>query len=112
MSSSSQSIFQDYCDTTKTTFFLNITAILLIFIFILSPVKLIGYKQYIGKMLIVMLLGYSLYISVTSSYSLFSINDILENGSLGTAKYNLLLNALFCICLFIFIVYIVKYFFE
>jgi len=112
MSNSSSEIFQNFCDSTTSTFFLNIYAILLIFVFILNPFNFTGYKKYIGKALIVMILGYSLYISITSSYSLFSIKDILENTSLGTVRYNLMLNLILCICLFLFMSYIIKNIFD
>lgn len=112
MNESSNQIFQAFCDSTQMTFFLNISAILLIFVFILNPFNFTGYKKYIGKSFIILILGYSLYISIIASYSLFSIKDVLENVSLGTVRYNLFLNFIFCVCLFLFMAYIIKNIFD
>ena len=112
MNDSSVNIFQNYCDSTKTTFFLNISAILLILLFIINPLNIVGYKQYIGKIMIVIILGYSLYVNIASSYSLFSINNMVENNYLGRAKYNILLNVICCILLFMFIMYIMRHMFD
>ena len=50
-------IYQGFCDDTKTTFYLNTFAILLIFLFLLGPMKTSGFMGYLIRMVIILLLG-------------------------------------------------------
>jgi len=108
MELSNKSIFQDFCDNTKTTFILNILAILMVFLTVLNPLNLSQFKQGIGKLIIIILLGYSLYITISSSYNLFNLKHLFNTSYLGTVRYNLLLNLVYCILIVCFAFYVFK----
>ena len=99
-------VYQDFCDNTKVTFYLNSISILLVFLFVIGPFKQSGFKNYLIQLTIILLLLYSLYINVISSSSLFEIKDLFINTHLEIVRNNFALNCLFTICIFLFIVYL------
>lgn len=99
-------LYQDFCDNTKVTFYLNSTSILLLFLFVIGPFKQTGFKNYLIQLAIILLLLYSLYINVISSSSLFEIKNLFINPDLAIVRNNFALNCLFTICIFLFIVYL------
>lgn len=98
-------VYQDFCDNTKITFYLNTVSILLILFFIIGPMKQEGIKHYIIQIIVITLLSYSLYINVLSSASLLEIKNMFINPNLAIVRNNFALNALFSIIVFLFIVY-------
>jgi len=108
MDSSFSNLYQNFCDDTKTSFYLNIAVIILILIFLTR--KQNAFSSHIGKLIIIILLGACLLINIRSSSSLLdwkNIGSLLLNPSLAEIRNNLLLNCVYCILVFIFIVYLV-----
>ena len=104
-------IYQEFCDNTKNTFYLNIVSILLIFLFILSPIKITGFIGLLLKLIIISILSYSLYITINSSNSLLDIDNIFTNPNLATVRNNYILNLVFSTVVGILIFYIIYGFF-
>ena len=108
MDSSFSNLYQNFCDDTKTSFYLNIAVIILILIFLTR--KQNAFSSHIGKLIIIILLGACLLINIRSSSSLLdwkNMGSLLLNPSLAEIRNNLLLNCVYCILVFIFIVYLV-----
>ena len=84
-----QKIYQGFCDNTKTSFYLNAFAILLIFLFMIGPMQTTGFTNIMARLLIISLLSYSLYTNVISSNSLLSIESVFVNPSLAIVRNNL-----------------------
>lgn len=107
MDSSFTNLYQKFCDDTKTSFYLNISAIIIIFLFLRR--KQNTFTSHIGRLITIILLGVCLLINIRSSSSLLdkkNIGSLLMNPSLAEIRNNLLLNCLHCILVFIFIVYL------
>ena len=102
-----QKIYQGFCDNTKTSFYLNAFAILLIFLFMIGPMQTTGFTNIIARLLIISLLSYSLYTNVISSNSLLSIESVFVNPSLAIVRNNFLLNVAFSIMMLVFILHII-----
>jgi len=108
MNSSFNNLYQKFCDDTKTAFYLNITAIILIFIFLMG--KQTSISSHIARLIVILLLFICIYLNLTSSASLLdwkNMGNLLLNPSLAELRNNLLLNIMYCILMFIFIVYLV-----
>jgi hypothetical protein len=108
MNSSINNLYQKYCDDTKISFYLNIGAIILIFIFLIGNQK--SFTSHIARLIVILLLGLCLYLNIRSSSSLLDWNNIgslILNPSLAELRNNLLLNLLYCILMLIFIIYLV-----
>ena len=116
-----QQIYQDFCNNTKSTFYINAVAILLIFLFIIVPTQssdLVAslkpstntstntFTNVIARLLIIGLLSYSLYTNIVSSNSLLDIDSIFTSPSLAIVRNNFLLNSVFSLLILSFIVYI------
>lgn len=107
MESSYNSLYQKFCDDTKTSFYLNIAAIIIIFIFLIGNQK--SFSSHIARLIVILLMGLCLYLNIKSSSSLLDWNNIgglLLNPSLAELRNNLLLNVLYCILMLIFIIYL------
>jgi hypothetical protein len=102
-----QKIYQGFCDNTKTSFYLNAFAILLIFLFMVGPMQTTGITHTLARLLIISLLSYSLYTNVISSNSLLNIESVFVNPSLAIVKNNFLLNVAFSIMIFVFILHLI-----
>ena len=108
METSFISLYQKFCDDTKTSFYLNIVAIILIFVFLIGNQK--TYSSHMARLIIILLLGLGIYLNLKSSASLLNVNnmgDLLLNPSLAEIRNNLLLNLLYCVLVIIFIFYLV-----
>lgn len=101
-------IYQDFSDDTKTTFYLNTGAILLIFLFLLGPMKSDGFTNMLARLLIVSLLSYSLHTNIMSSKALLNIDNIFVSPSLALVRNNFLLNVVFSFIMFLFIIYLLS----
>jgi len=108
MDSSFSNLYQNFCDDTKTSFYLNIAAIVIIFLLLTR--KQNTFSSHIGRLITIILLGVCLLINIRSSSSLLdwkNMGSLLLNPSLAEIRTNLLLNCVYCILVFIFIVYLV-----
>ena len=111
-----QKIYQDFCNNTKSTFYINALAILLVFLFIIVPSSSSdvasslkpssSFTNIIARLLVVGLLSYSLYTNLVSSNSLLDIDNIFTSPSLAIVRNNFLLNSVFSLLILSFIVYI------
>ena len=100
--------YQSFCDNTKNVFYYITICILSIFIFIISPFKVEGYKYYTIRLFIITLLSYSLYILFTNSKALFNIEHLFTDPNLETIRNNCLLNIVFIFSLSFFICFIIR----
>ena len=108
-----QKIYQGFCDSTKKTFYVNAVAILLIFIFMMTPTESSSrFTNVIARMAIISLLSYSLYINIVSSKSLWDIESIFVNSNLAIVRNNFILNSVFSLSILAFIVFLVDGFFR
>lgn len=108
MDSSFSNLYQNFCDDTKTSFYLNIAAIAIIFLLLTR--KQNTFSSHIGRLITIILLGVCLLINIRSSSRLLdwkNMGSLLLNPSLAEIRNNLLLNCVYCILVFIFIVYLV-----
>jgi len=103
-----QKIYQGFCDDTKTSFYLNAGAILLIFLFMMGPLQSSGFTNIVARLIIIALLSYSLYINIISSNSLLNIESIFVNPSLAIVRNNFLLNVGFSLFLLVFVLYLLR----
>ena len=106
-----QKIYQGFCDNTKTSFYLNAGAILLIFLFMMGPLQSSGFTNIVARLIIIALLSYSLYINTISSNTLLHIEGMFANPSLAIVRNNFLLNVIFSIFLLMFVLYLLYGFF-
>ena len=108
MDSSFSNLYQNFCDDTKTSFYLNIAAIAIIFLLLTRKQNTV--TSHIGRLITIILLVACLLINIRSSSSLLdwkNMGSLLLNPSLAEIRTNLLLNCVYCILVFIFIVYLV-----
>jgi uncharacterized membrane protein YjdF len=106
MNNTYNAIYKEFSETTKHTFFFNIIAIILIFSFILGQTNTNGISGSLLKLLIITLLSYSLYTSITASNKLFNIDNFFVNPNLQDIRTNYLLNLLLCSIIGILIIYV------
>lgn len=106
MDSSYQQIYQGFCDNTKTTFYLNASAILLIFVFLFGPLQTDRFANILVRVLIIYILSYSIYINIISSKSLLDVENIFTNSSLAIVRNNFLLNSTFSLVILGLVVYL------
>ena len=107
-----QKLYQDFCNNTKSTFYINALAILIVFLFIILPTQSSQldsssntFTNIFARLLIIGLLSYSLYTNIISSNSLLDIDNIFTSPSLAIVHNNFLLNSLFSLLIMSFIVY-------
>ena len=110
-----QKIYQAFCNNTKSTFYINAVAILLVFLFIIVPSQsndlpssynTSTFTSILARLLIIGLLSYSLYTNIVSSNSLLDIDNLFTSPSLAIVRNNFLLNSIFSLLILSFIVYI------
>jgi len=100
-------LYQDFCDKTKMTFYVNIVVIILIFLFILGNFNV--FFSTITKIIIIILFVFSLYITINSSFTIFNnTENILDISYLEQIKNNIILNVIYCIIIFFFIIYFLR----
>jgi hypothetical protein len=102
----------EYAKTTKNICMITSISIFLILIFILSPLKNFFMTSIIGKISILSLLGYILYINISKT-SMFSkqFGVDLVKGYWSPIKTNILCSYIFNIFIFILFFSVVRTFF-
>ena len=99
----------DYLDSCKTTCICTIVSIILIFIFILSPINKFLFSSILGKLVILLILGYAILNNVKNT---FDFSKIVMNGDALTVKNtNLLCGAIFSVLLFFLFLSVIRSFF-
>ena len=111
-----QKVYQALCNNTKSTFYIDAVAILLVFFFIIVPSQsndlpssssnTSTFTLILARLLIIGLLSYSLYTNIVSSNSLLDIDNLFTSPSLAIVRNNFLLNSIFSLLILSFIVYI------
>jgi len=107
-----KSIYNDFSEGTKNTFYLNIISIVLIFFFLLGPMKTNGITGGLIRLVIIITLSYSLYITINSSNSLLNIDSMFVNPNLASVRTNYFLNLLLCVSIGLLILYVFKGIFD
>ena len=100
-----KSIYNDFSEGAKNTFYLNIISIVLIFFFLLGPMKTTGITGGLIRLIIMIILSYSLYITINSSNSLLNIENIFVNPNLASVRTNYILNIILCVSIGLLIMY-------
>lgn len=101
--------YQGFCNDTKLSYYLNISAIMLILMFFLGRENTNTNANYFARIIIILLFSICLCINVKSSLSILEWNNmgkLFLNPSYNELKINILLNILYCIGLFFFITYL------
>ena len=78
----------------------------LIFFFLLGPMKTSGITGGLIRLIIIIILSYSLYITINSANSLLNIDNMFVNPNLASVRTNYLLNLLLCVSIGLLILYI------
>lgn len=98
-----------YVNSCKTTCICTVVSIVLIFIFMLSPIKRFFFSSIIGKLSILVILGYAM---VNNMKTTFAFSKVVLNGDMKTVKNtNLLCGAIFSVLLFFLFLSVVRSFF-
>lgn len=99
----------NYVDSCKTTCICTIVSIILIFIFILSPIKRFLFSSILGKLFILLILGYAIQNNIKNT---FEFSKVVMNGEVMTVKNtNLLCGAIFSVLLFFLFLSVIRSFF-
>jgi len=67
-----------------------------------------GITHVMARLVIISLISYSIYTNIVSSNSLLSIKNIFVNPSLAIVRNNFLLNIVFSLAMFMFVLYILS----
>jgi len=100
---------EDYVKSSENICINSIISIMLIFLFIISPLNKFIMTSLIGKFVILILLGYTLYynIQLTNKFS-NNYNLTLLNGQWNMFKTNLTCSYLFSIFLFVLFISVIR----
>ena len=99
----------DYVDSCKTTCICTIFSIILIFIFILSPIKRFIFSSIVGKLFILLILGYAILNNIKNTVD---FSKVIMNGDAMTVQNtNLLCGAIFSVLLFFLFLSVIRSFF-
>jgi protein-S-isoprenylcysteine O-methyltransferase Ste14 len=96
----------DYVQSSKTICLSTTVAVLLIFIFVISPLKQFMFSSIVGRLAILTILGYALFRNSQITYGLFKITS-----STAPKGSNLLCSGFFSIFILILFLSVVKTFF-
>jgi len=96
-----------YSDGTKNVCICTIVSIFLILIFIISPLNNFVLASMLGKIVILFLLGFSLYKNLSITFN-FSKNIGTFEGEWNNAKTNIICSYLFSAFIFILIISVLK----
>lgn len=98
-----------YVNSCKTTCICTVVSIVLIFIFMLSPMKRFFFSSIIGKLAILVILGYAILNNVKTT---FAFSKVVLNEDITSVKNtNLLCGAIFSLLLFFLFLSVVRSFF-
>lgn len=97
----------EYAKTTKSVSLCITCAILLIFVFVISPLKNRLILSSIVKIIIILILAYALFINTASTWT-FSKNTNLFAGGWNSLKTNILGSYIFSLFIFFLILSILR----
>jgi len=100
-------MYQKFCNDTKSSYYLNILAILILLSFVVGRKSSI--VSNIAKGMIIVIFIIVIYLNISSSQVFFqwnNIGNVLLNPSLVELRNNLLLNIVYCLLILVFIAYL------
>lgn len=100
---------EEYVKSSENICVNSIISIMLIFLFIISPINKFIMTSFIGKICILILLGYTFYLNIllTNKFSK-NFNLTLLNGKWNMYKTNLTCSYIFSIFLFVLLLSVVR----
>jgi len=102
-------IIKDFTNTTKNICLTSTISIILILLFIVSPLRKILLISIIGKIGIIILLSVCLYIILNATFKFTKQNEIsFINSEWNELKSNILCNYMFSFFLFVLLFYVIK----
>ena len=107
-----QKAIYDYSDKTKNVCSILTIALMLIIIFIISPFQLTGIKSGLLKLLIVSILGYTLYINFSAIKDLANVDGLFTKSSLFTIRNNVILSCIFSAFILFLALYVLSTLFN
>ena len=103
----------EYVKSSENICFYSIISILLIFFFMISPINKFIMTSFIGKVSILLLLGYILYYNIILTNKLKNqLNITLLNGQWNMVKTNLICSYVFSLFLFLLFLSVVRCLFK
>ena len=110
--SNEKNTFIEYANNSKNVSLYTTVSILLIFIFMISPLKNYSLTSKIFKLIIIIILGYSLYKNTIINYAFYKKTNVnFLNDEWNNIKTNILCSSLYSFFIFILLFYIIKTFF-
>ena len=99
----------NYINSCKTTCFCTVISIILIFVFILSPIKQFIFYSIIGKLFILFILGYAI---TNNTKNTFDFSKVVMNADITTIQNtNLLCGFIFSMFLIFLFLSVIRSFF-
>lgn len=100
---------KDFADSTKNVCLCSTISIVLILIFIISPLNKILIASFIGKIGIIILLIATVFMVINNTYGFTKNNDIsMLDGSWNQLKSNIICNYVFSIFLLILLLFVIR----
>jgi hypothetical protein len=106
MDTLTQKAMYNYSDKTKNICSILTIILMLIIVFIISPFQLTGVKSGLLKLLIVSILGYTLYINFSAIKDLANINGLFTKSNLSTIRNNVILSCIFSAFILLLALYV------
>jgi hypothetical protein len=101
--------FHKYSNNTKNLYIIISIALLLIIITTIAPMGLRTTKVIIGKLIVLLLIGYALCKNCFETNNLIkNMPDLFSDPNLYGIRNNAILSCILCVSMFILFVYILK----
>lgn len=102
----SQTAFHDYSKKTKNVCLAITFALIMIIIFMVSPLRLIGMRAYLIKFLIVGILIFALINNYNAIKDIWGIDDLFKNSKWTGIRNNMILSIIFSLFILFLAFYI------
>jgi uncharacterized RDD family membrane protein YckC len=100
---------KEYVSSSQNICLCSTISIVLIFLFMVSPVNKFLMTSFLGKLSILLLLAYTLYYNIQASNKLSNkLNIVLIDGSWTTLKTNLTCSYIFSFFLFVLLLSVIR----
>jgi hypothetical protein len=102
----------EYAKSSQYVCFYSIISMVLIFLFMISPMKKFIMTSFFGKLAILSLLGYTLYYNFHLTNKLYNqMHIVLMDGTWSSIKTNITCSYVFSFFLFVLFLSVLRYFF-
>lgn len=102
----------EYAKSSQYVCFYSIISMIMIFLFMISPLKKFIMTSFFGKLSILALLGYTLYYNFILTNKLYNqMHIVLMDGTWSTIKANITCSYLFSFFLFVLFLSVLRCFF-